>query len=137
MKNKPLQFLPGRVDKTQQGQVEVLPAIVLPDGSEILLHGFDRACGPRQHKRRKKNLPTLADRNELGQKLVDSINGHGAKPAKARRFWVNPLDLKWSGTSLLRCFSQINTGETQSAITPVLVVRDTPAARQALGFNQT
>lgn len=71
MKTSPLKFNPGRVEKVANGgTLEVLPAITMPDGSEICLMGFDRACGPNQHKRRKQNLPTFETRNALGAELV-------------------------------------------------------------------
>lgn len=54
---------------------------------------------------------------------------------QALRFFVNPLDLKWSGTVALQLFKTKDTRETRQAIAPVLVVRDTPEARKALGFR--
>lgn len=65
-----LKFIPGRPgnqpgDLAQQC-VEYPPAIELPDGSRISLHGYDAACGPRQHKRAAKKLPTLETRNQIG-----------------------------------------------------------------------
>lgn len=52
-----------------------------------------------------------------------------------RRFFVNPLDLKWSGTVRLQLFKKLDTRENIQAITPVFVVRDTPEARKALGYT--
>lgn len=62
-----LKFISGIVE----GSVETAPQISMPDGSTILLLPHDGACGPRQHARRKKNLPTLKTRNEIGARLVE------------------------------------------------------------------
>lgn len=53
---------------------EQSPAIVLPDGSNILLTRYDAACRPRQYKRRAKRLPTLETRNKLGAAMVEALN---------------------------------------------------------------
>lgn len=68
MKQK-LKFIPGvKIRAGQQcGGMEKMPELVLADGSRIHLSGYDAACGPRQHKRRERDLPTLQTRNELGQ----------------------------------------------------------------------
>lgn len=51
---------------------------------------------------------------------------------KFRCMFVNPLDFKWSGTVKLSLFAKKREEEEHTAILPVLVVRDTPAVRQAL-----
>ncbi len=52
----------------------VVPAITLPDGSQITLHGFDPIVGNRYTKRAKKELPTLDTRNEIGAIMVKAYN---------------------------------------------------------------
>lgn len=97
MKTSLLKFNPGRAENAaNRGTVEVLPAIIMPDGSEILLHGFDRACRPNQHQRRKKKLPALDVRNELGARAVELLNlmdkRSSATILAALRYYQNDMD---------------------------------------------
>ena len=55
---------------------------------------------------------------------------------KPKKFWINPLELKWSGTVSARIFKQQNTRENAQAITPILVVRDTTENRRLLAGQQ-
>lgn len=72
----PYTFIPGLPATTggDFGGGARLPAIVLPDGSCILLSGHDAACSPRQHQRRAKRLPTLETRNQIGAAMVEALN---------------------------------------------------------------
>lgn len=97
-KAKPLQFTPGTTIPIGDscGGREKMPQIVLPDGSAICLYSFDPGCGPRQHARRKKNLPTLDTRNAFGARAVELVNLLDERTVAtilaALRYYQNDMD---------------------------------------------
>jgi hypothetical protein len=83
MKSKRITFTPGHIipDGQSLSGHQKLPALTLPDGSQILLYDFDPvASHGRRYKRRALKLPTLDTRYEFGAWIEKTYNHQVEKP---------------------------------------------------------